>query len=354
MRRMKQTQLQFDQKLSAAGIFGPNSNECVQFEKSLERYFEKEYKRYLKAPVTLESIGITTDSGPMMQVTDELMQEHYDERVELFNAFLDQRYHAYTMAYYGETGDAEITLEQAQYEKFRLIAQRAGIHGDEQILNIGCGFGSLETFLLQEYPDLQITGITPSTTQIDYLRSKMHNNDHPLSNGFDLLEGTIQDLSIDAIGRAKYDLVITVGVFEQLLNMRDMLELIAALLKPGGRTFHHFITSQVVIPQLLNPQQTLIRKYFPGGRIWPRDEFSRHTEHFDVTDTWFVNGNNYWRTLDDWHKRFWDSIPELYADDFNTDAIKHWNEYFSLCKAMFAPLNGSFYGNSQYLFTLKP
>lgn len=346
-------QQQLSQKLNTAGIYGPDSDQCLQFEKSLTRYFEKEYQRYLNKPVTLQDAGISTDTGPMMQVTDELMQQHYDERIALFDAFLDTRYFAYTMAYYGDNADQDISLEQAQRNKFELIAQRAGITGNEKILNIGCGFGSLETFLLETYPDLHITGVTPSETQIQYLRERMQDNNHPLSNGFELLPGTIQALSIDTIGKSQYDLVITIGVFEQLLNMREMLSLIARLLKPGGRTFHHFITSQTVIPQLLDPQATLIKKYFPGGRIWPHDEFARHTEHLDITNTWFVNGKNYWRTLDEWHKRFWSNVPMLYQNDFDTAELKHWNEYFSLCKAMFAPMDGEFYGNSQYLFTLK-
>jgi len=29
---------------------------------------------------------------------------------------------------------------------------------------------------------------------------------------------------------------------------------------------------------------------------------------------------------------------------------KYWNDYFMLCKAMFAPMDGNFYGVSHYLF----
>jgi cyclopropane-fatty-acyl-phospholipid synthase len=344
-------------QLADAEVHGPGSKELERNEKNLIRYFEREYQRYLKNPQTPEQIGVFSDRGPIMEETDELMEAHYDERPEFFAGFLDNRYRAYTMAYYGETGEAArnsaATLEEAQQAKFSLIAQRAQIQGNERIFNIGCGFGSLESFLLQEYPGVEVVGITPSQVQIDYLKQKMQDPSHPLSSRFTLIEGAVDKLPMETLGKHRYDLVISVGVFEQLLNMRAMLELIAQLLIPGGRTFHHFITSQVTIPQLLDPKKTRIGQYFPGGRVWPRDEFARHTEHFDVVNTWFVNGFNYWRTLDEWHRRYWNNIPDLYGEVFDIEAIKYWNEYFSLCKAMFAPLNGEFYGNSHYLFQLK-
>ncbi|PCI08601.1 MAG: cyclopropane-fatty-acyl-phospholipid synthase [Gammaproteobacteria bacterium] len=340
--------------LTEAKIYGPDSERYLKQEKSLTRYLEREYKTYLNNPITLESTGVSTVEGPIMDQTEDLMDVHYDETIELFMGFLDTRYRAYTMAYYGTNGDDKISLETAQYQKFRLIAERAQIQGNEKILNIGCGFGSLETYLLQEYPGIEIVGITPSKVQITYLKEKMQDSTHPLSNRFTLIEDVFDEAIVDKLGLAQYDLIISIGVFEQLLNMKLMLELISKLLRTNGRSFHHFITSQVVTPQVKLNEKTVIGKYFPGGRIWPRDEFSRHTEHLDLVNTWFVNGKNYWQTLDEWHHRYWKSIPSLYCDDFNLDAIRHWNEYFLLCKAMFSPLDGTFYGNSHYLFCLKP
>ena len=85
------------------------------------------------------------------------MDRHYDARSEFFASFLDSHYRAYSMAYYGETAEAvrnsSATLEEAQKAKFSLIAKRAQIEGHERIINLGCGFGSFETFLLQEYSE---------------------------------------------------------------------------------------------------------------------------------------------------------------------------------------------------------
>ena len=81
-----------DQILADAGIFGPDSNKLIQQEKSLKRYLEREYTSYLENPITLESTGVSTDQGPIMDQTEDLMKTHYDESIELFTGFLDTRY----------------------------------------------------------------------------------------------------------------------------------------------------------------------------------------------------------------------------------------------------------------------
>ncbi len=293
-----------------------------------------------------------------MEETELLMDRHYDEDLDFFNSFLDARYHAYSMAYYGDTPtsirQSEATLEEAQHAKFDLIAERAQIEGHERVFNIGCGFGSLETYLLERFPNLQIVGITPSKVQVAYLRQRMKDPNDPLGSArFTLMEGAFDQLPLNSLGTKRYNLVISVAVLEQVRNMSAILRRISGLLTPQGQTFHHFITSRYVIPQFLDPTRTRIGWYFPGGRVWPHDEFSRHSEHFDLAGYWFVNGLNYWRTLDEWHRRFWEEAPFLYANTFDAGDIAHWNNYFSLCKAVFAPMDGNFYGNSHYLFRAR-
>ena len=45
--------------------------------------------------------NILLKPGKLSQSERKIMETHYDEKVEFFNSFLDCRYHAYSMAYYG-------------------------------------------------------------------------------------------------------------------------------------------------------------------------------------------------------------------------------------------------------------
>ena len=340
------------EQLADAGIFGPDTSEQLLFENHLARYFERAFKSLLKQPTSLESLGIRTDTGPMSDSTQHLMSKHYDERLEFFESFLDRHYLAYTMAYYGSTHklalESESTLEEAQYSKFDLITKRAKISGNERILNIGCGFGGLETFLLEKYPGLVISSITPSRVQANFMQNKIDDKSHPLSKGtIEILHGSFDEINLK---NRSYDAVFTIGLFEHVTNISYVMSRIHDLLKPNGIAFHHFITSKVVIPKFTNSKLTLIGEYFPGGHIWPKNLLEINKYGLDLENSWFINGMNYWCTLKEWHTRYWSNIPHLYRNKLNINEINHWNKYFSLCKALFSPLKGEFYGNSQYLF----
>lgn len=343
--------------LAREGIFPYGSVEQHRLEERLGRYFSREYQRLHEQRLTLGDCGISSREGPMWELTDELMSQHYNESPAFFEAFLDRRYRAYTAAYYGESQAEALlsrrSLEQAQQAKFELICERARIQDNQRILNIGCGLGSLETHLLTRYRALEIVGMTPSRSQAAYLRSRMRDPGDPLSQGnFRLVPRAFDRETAEELGIGSFDLVCSIGLLEQVKNMESLFETISALLKPDGLTFHHLITSQMVIPRFLDASQTLIGRYFPGGRIWPFDEIASHTDHFELDNRWFLNGTNYWRTLDEWHRRFWDNIGGL-IPLLGTKRIRHWNEYFSLCKACFAPFGGTLYGNGQYLFRKK-
>lgn len=333
----------------------PNSPEGAIMAAGLERYFRKLYESIdLDTPNTLHELGFPTDSGPLLQGEEQLMSAHYDAPDYLFDCFLDKTYRAYSMAYYAEEADAvrssTLTLEQAQTAKFGLICERAGIKNGDYILNIGCGFGSLETYLLKHYPDSTVTGVTASQVQADYIRSRSQSIDDVLSGArFRLVQANLNTLSIAELGQGVYDRVISIAVLEQMRNIKGLCGFINHLLRPGGTSFHHFITSKYVVPQFLDAGKTRIGRYFPGGIVWPRDALPAHCSKLEIEGQWYVNGMNYWRTLDDWHIRFWEKRDLLLKTGLTAAQIKHWNEFFYLCKAMFSPMEGEFYGNSHYL-----
>lgn len=342
-------------ELSGQGIHPWGSRELERFEAHVARFLEREYRRWQDSPVAPDDPSVITDSGPMWAGTDELMEQHYDESLELFQAFLDRRYMAYTMAYYGETPEAvrasPRSLEEAQRAKLALIAERAGLTPGERAFSIGCGFGPLETYLGEAFPEVEVSAITPSRTQMDYIRARRADPSHPLARArLQVIHGDFGAVPVSELGEASYDLVFAVGMFEHVNNLHAAFEKIAALLRPGGRAFLHLIVSRMVLPRFLDAEKTLIGRYFPGGKVWPFETIAAQTDFLELETRWFVNGLNYWRTLDAWHRNFWKNLPALYGSMLDAQAVRHWNEYFSLSKACFAPAHGSLYGNGHLLF----
>jgi cyclopropane-fatty-acyl-phospholipid synthase len=330
------------------------SEEALRKEAHVARFLAREYKSLVEKPVSLAELGVSASTGAMWEETEELIETHYDERIEFFDSFLDSHYRAYSMAYYGEDKEevmnSTLSLEEAQENKFRLICDRIGIQGGEKILNIGCGFGSFELYILQHYPGIHVTGITPSTVQTDYLRMCLENKNCVLNpDNFQNVQGDFSQLSHAELQPESFDLIVSIGLLEQVKNMELLNKEIAKLLTPLGKAFHHFIVSRITIPQFLAPNDTLIGSYFPGGRIWPFEEFESFNKHLNLLDSWFINGMNYWRTLDEWHSRFSQNRQENLRH-LGEDRLRYWNDYFILCKACFLPEKGTFFGNGHYLF----
>jgi cyclopropane-fatty-acyl-phospholipid synthase len=328
----------------------------MQFEQQMERYFQREYKRWRGNRTLPEAYGVSSFEGDIASAgTRAESIEHYNRELRLYQSFLDSEYMTYTMAYYGATDylprvNDGYSLGEAQVNKFNLVIQRAGIEDGQSVLELGCGFGGFSRYLLRHFPNVRITGINPSEVQTAYLRDVMYGQEGYSTSRFRLVEKFFDELDDKELANASFDRVISIGVLEAVTNLDKLFELISRVLKPGGRTFHHFIVSADTIPQFLKAEKTMMSDYFPGGHIWPYAEPMRHERHLHPVSSWFVNGLNYWKTLDIWHKRFWNSVDVLYPSYLTAEEVADWNRYFSLCKTMFSPYDGKCYGVGHYLY----
>jgi cyclopropane-fatty-acyl-phospholipid synthase len=337
--------------LHAEGVFQYGSEELIKFEKQLTKYFTREYKRHRERINKSIDLG----HGPLALAPEELADDHYDEGITFFQNFLDAETMSYTMAYYNESPEQALasnkSLAEAQTDKFRLIAKRMQLKGDEKLLNFGCGFGYFESYLLDAFPDIQISSLTHSKDQYDFIINRRKDPADALSSErFDLYFGAIDENSSTLLGKEKYDVACSVGLMEQINNIELFFGIINEVLTENGRMFHHLIVSRDLIPQLLDPKKTLIGDYFPGGKVLPFSALQQGFNNFTLKDCWFINGMNYWKTLDEWHSNFWRNLEQIYPGKMGSERVRYWNNYFVLCKAMFFPEDGAAYGNGQYLF----
>ena len=345
-----------EQELAEQGIFAWGTEKLLRYESHLTRFFSREYKNLTMQTGANEVLRLAEVAQSMSEKTEQLMIEHYDEPLKLFESFLDRHYMAYTMAWYGEEPNtvraSELALDQAQSKKFSLAAERIGLKGSERILNIGCGFGPLETWLFERYPGLNLVSLTPSKVQADYIRQCIADPTHVLpEHRIKLIEKTFDQLDWSDVDSEPFDLIFAVGIFEHIANLSSAFKKIHDFLRPGGRCFLHLIVSIPAFPQHMDSSSTLIGRYFPGGRIWPFHVLPHASDGLELIGQWYINGMNYWKTLDEWHRRYWENISDLYPKVLDAAAVKHWNEYFVLCKAvLFGPLDGTIYGNGHYVF----
>ena len=343
--------------LASNNIHCYGSAELLKFEKHMTRYFEREYDRWRGNDCLPESYGVSSFNGDIADTQTAFESiDHYNKELKIYQAFLDSEYMCYTMGYFGATDQSHeindnISLAQAQINKFELIIERAKIRDGQNILELGCGFGGFAKYLLNKFPNIHLTAINPSKVQTAYLKDILIANDSLMDGSrFHLIEKYFDDFSDNELEEEHFGRAISIGVLEAVSNFDKLFKLISHSLKPGGKSLHHFIVSADTIPQFLNAENTLMADYFPGGHIWPYPELWRHDRHMQFVDSWFVNGMNYWKTLDEWHKRYWQAIDTLFPDHLTIADVEIWNRYFVLCKTMFSPNQGKSYGVGHYLF----
>ncbi len=95
------------------------------------------------------------------------MQAHYDLPNQAFSLFLDPSM-TYSCALFKDPNDPVESLEEAQRNKLRQVARKAGIKPGDRILEIGCGWGSLSVLAAQEL-ECRVTALTLSQQQYDYV-----------------------------------------------------------------------------------------------------------------------------------------------------------------------------------------
>lgn len=349
---MQITDPQLKKELDAAEIFAYGSEELLKLESNMSRYFEREYKRWENNTKKAVEYGLDPSTGDISKPdTRHISVDHYDEEYRIYKAILDQDYMAYTMGYYGASNThppEKKTLEQAQADKYRLLLDRIDLKNGQSVLDLGCGFGGLSKYILKHYPDCTVTGVNPSRVQTRHIRENLMRDKSEFSvERYTLIEDYIDNIELP---KQQFDRVFTVGLMEHVTNISRLQAVINNSLRNGGMCLHHCIVSLDTIPHFLNSEDTMMGEYYPGAHIWPFNEISDHDDDMEFVDSWFINGMNYWHTLDEWHRRFWGSLTDLYPENLSISDIGKWNKYFVLCKAMFHPNGGKSYGNGQYLF----
>jgi cyclopropane-fatty-acyl-phospholipid synthase len=99
--------------------------------------------------------------SPVAIATREANEQHYEVPSAFFEKVLG-RHLKYSSCYYppGVT-----SLDQAEAAMLELTCTRASLRDSEDILELGCGWGSLTLWMAAQFPTARITAVSNSRTQ---------------------------------------------------------------------------------------------------------------------------------------------------------------------------------------------
>jgi len=217
-----------------------------------------------------------------------------------------------------------------------LYAQRAELVDGQDILELGCGWGSLSAWITERYPACRILAVSNSRPQREHIESLALRQ----------VEVVTADVNVFETKR-RFDRVVSVELFEHTRNWQALLRKIRGFLQPDGRLFVHLFAH---VRHAYTFERTWMgRRFFSGGVMPADDLLLRFPRDLVVTDHWRVDGTHYERTANAWLASL-DRERERVLPLLGSEAaLNEWRAFFMSCAELFGYRGGREWLVSHYL-----
>jgi len=287
--------------------------------------------------------------SPIAINTTDANQQHYEVPTAFYQYCLGKHL-KYSCGYWNE---GVTDLDTSEKDMLELTCQRAELANGQEVLELGCGWGSLSLFMAAKYPESRFTVVSNSKTQ------KAHIDEHARQRGITNLTVLTADMNVFSIDTNRFDRIVSVEMFEHMRNYKLLLKKVASFLKPDGKLFVHIFTHREFAYKFEVIDDTdWMSKYFFTGGIMPSDHLLMYfNDDLSVKKHWRVNGTHYGKTSEAWlekmdaHKA---EIIPLFEQTYGKDQAMKWWVYWRLfymsCAELFAYNKGNEWMVSHYLF----
>jgi cyclopropane-fatty-acyl-phospholipid synthase len=162
----------------------------------------------------------------------EVIHHHYDVSNRFYEMVLGPSM-TYTCAVFPRE---DATLEEAQANKYDLIARKLDLRSGQRLLDVGCGWGGMVRHAAREY-GVSALGVTLSREQATWAQEKIK------EEGLDHL-AEVRHLDYRAVEEVDFDAVSSIGLTEHIgvANYPSYFGFLRDKLKPHGRLLNHCIT----------------------------------------------------------------------------------------------------------------
>ncbi|MFM7397452.1 MAG: SAM-dependent methyltransferase [Verrucomicrobiota bacterium] len=262
---------------------------------------------------------------PVAVATKAANDQHYEVPAAFYRLCLGPRL-KYSSCLYPKGNEDIPAAEEAM---LALTCERAELTDGQDVLELGCGWGSLTLWMAEKYPRSRITGVSNSASQREHIESEAR------ARGLTNVRIITCDMNVFDAGAGAHDRVVSVEMLEHMKNWGELLRRVSTWLRPGGALFFHVFTHRDCAYHFESKDGTdwMSRHFFTGGIMPSNCLASRFQEHLKLEQVWEVEGRHYGQTAEHWLRntdRRRKEVLEIFARTYGPGEARKWLAYWRI------------------------
>ncbi len=289
--------------------------------------------------------------SPIALQTDKPRAQHYEMPPRFFQNILGDRM-KYSSCYWPPGVE---DLNRAEEAMLSVYGRRAEIEDGMDIMDLGCGWGSLTMWIAERYPKARVLAVSNAQNQMDFIRTTAS------KKGLENIRTMMCDMN-QMDSKEHFDRILSIEMFEHMRNWERLLQRISTWLVPKGKLFIHIFTHKKFsyLFESSGARDWMGRNFFTAGMMPSDDLMLYFQDDLRIERHWAMSGLHYKKTAEAWLSKLDNRrdealavLREIHDRSQARQWLQRWRIFFMACAELWGYAKGREWLVSHYKL-IKP